>query len=169
MIIKRRIAGFVAAALVAGLGAMPALAQKADQTASQFYLAYRAAFDKAKSIDDLLPYMAKKNVDQVKATPEAQRAQMFGMIKEMGALTNVKILKEAKNGDGATLTVDALGPDKAKTTGTIEILKETKNGDGATLTVDALGPDKAKTTGTIEILKESGAWKLGKESWSSGP
>jgi hypothetical protein len=140
MIMRRRIAGFVAAAVVAGLAAMPAHAQKADQTASQFYLAYRAAFDKAKAIDDLLPYMSKKNVDQVKATPADQRAKMFEMIKEMGALKNVKILKEAKNGDGATLTVEALGP-----------------------------PDNAKTTGTIDIIKESGAWKIGKESWSSGP
>lgn len=139
MIMRRRVAGFAAAALVSGLVTTPVHAQKADQTASQFFLAYRAAFDKAKSIDELLPYMAKKNVDQVKATPPAQRAQMFGMIKEMGALTNVKIVKEAKNGDGATLTVDALGP------------------------------DKAKTTGTIEIVKEDGAWKLGKENWSSGP
>ena len=136
MNMRRRIAAFAAMMLAAGL---VSAAAPADQTASQFYLAYRAAFDKAKSIDELLPYMAKKNVDQVKATPDAQKEQMFGMIKTMGALTNVKIVKE------------------------------TKNGDGATLSVDAVGPDKAKTTGTIEILKESGAWKLGKESWSSGP
>ena len=131
-----RMGAFVATMLVAGV---VTAAAPADQTASQFYLAYRAAFDKAKSIDELLPFMAKKNVEQVKATPEAQRAQMFGMIKEMGALTNVKIVKEAKSGDGATLSVEARGP------------------------------DKAKTSGTIEILKEGGAWKLGKESWSSGP
>lgn len=41
----------------------------------------------------------------------------------------------------------------------LKILKEAKNGEAATLTVDALGPDKAKTTGTIEILKEGGAWQ----------
>jgi hypothetical protein len=138
MILRRRIAGFATAALVAGLIATPARA--ADQTASQFYLAYRAAFDKAKTIDELLPYMAKKNVDQVKATPAGDRAKMFEMIKEMGALKNVKVLKEVKSGDGATLTVEALGP-----------------------------PDNAKTTGTIDIIKEAGAWKIGKESWSSGP
>ncbi len=39
--------------------------------------------------------------------------------------------------------------------------------NGATLTVDALDPDKAKTTGTIEVVKEGTAWKLGKESWKS--
>jgi hypothetical protein len=139
MIMRRRIVGFVAAALVAGLVAVPARAQKPDQTASQFYLAYRAAFDKAKSIDELLPFMAKKNVDQVKATPADQRGKMFEMIKEMGALTNVKVVKEVKSGDGATLTVEALGL------------------------------DKAKTTVTVDIVKEGGAWKIGKESSSSGP
>jgi hypothetical protein len=139
MIMRPRVVGLVTAALVVGLTAVPARAQKADQTASQFYLAYRAAFDKAKSIDELLPYMAKKNVDQVKTTPAEQRAKMFGMIKEMGALTGVKILKEAKTADGATLTVEAVGA------------------------------DKAKTTGTIDIVKEGGAWKLSKENWSSGP
>jgi hypothetical protein len=128
-------------ALVAAmLVAVPlASATAADQTASQFYMAYRAAFDKAKSIDELLPFMAKKNVDQVKATPEEQRAQFFEMIKETGALTGVKILKEAKNGDGVTLSVEALDS------------------------------DKKKTTGSIDIVKEGGAWKLGKENWSSGP
>jgi hypothetical protein len=130
-----RVAGFVAV-LLAGLAVAPAFAQ--NQTASQFYLAYRVAFDKAKSIDELLPYLAKANADQVKATPAADRAQMFQMMKAMGALTNVKILKEAKSGEGATLTAEGTGP------------------------------DKKKTTGTIEIVKEGGSWKVGKENWSSG-
>jgi hypothetical protein len=130
-----RVAGFVAV-LLAGLAVAPAFAQ--NQTASQFYLAYRAAFDKAKSVDELLPYLAKTSADQVKATPVAERGQMFQMMKAMGALTDVKILKEAKSGEGATLTAEGIGP------------------------------DKKKTTGTIEIVKEGGAWKVGKESWSSG-
>ena len=32
-----------------------------------------------------MPYLAKKNADQVKATPAAERAQMFGMMKAIGA------------------------------------------------------------------------------------
>lgn len=133
----RRAAVLALAVAALALPAMPAAAQKADQTASQFYLAFRAAFDKAKAIEDLLPYLAKKNADQVKATPAAERAQMFQMMKEMGALTDVKILKEAKSGEGATLTVEGIGP------------------------------DKKKTTGTIEIVKEGGAWKVGNENWHS--
>jgi len=108
-----------------------------SKTASQFYMDYRTAFDKASKIDDVLPYMSKQRADQVAATPADERAKMFEMIKMMGAITDVKILKE------------------------------TKTAEGATLTVEALDPDKKKTTGTVKVIKEGGAWKLDGESWSS--
>jgi hypothetical protein len=108
-----------------------------SKTASQFYMDYRRAFDKASKIDDVLPYMSKQRADQVAATPADERAKMFEMIKMMGAITDVKILKE------------------------------TKTAEGATLTVEALDPDKKKTTGTVKVIKEGGAWKLDGESWSS--
>ncbi len=117
--------------------AAPVAAQKPEQTVSQFYMTYRTAFDKAKTIDELLPYMSKETRAQVEATPAAERPKMFGVIKIMGTLTNVKIVKEEKTATGATLTVEG---------------------------VDS---DKKKTTGTIEVVKENGAWKIGKESWSS--
>jgi hypothetical protein len=119
-----------AAVLVSSLAAQ-------SKTASQFYMDYRVAFDKATKIDDVLPYMSKQRVDQVAATPADERAKMFEMIKMMGTLTDVKVLKEAKSADGATLTVEA---------------------------VDS---DKKKTTGTIKVIKEGGAWKIDGESWSS--
>jgi hypothetical protein len=109
--------------------APPAVAQ--TQTATQFYMAYRAAFDKAKKVEDLIPYMAKKNVDQMNQTPAAERAKMFEMMKMMGAITNVKVVKETP------------GP------------------TGATLDVTALDPDKKPTKGTVEVVKEGGAWKIG--------
>ena len=108
-----------------------------SKTASQFYMDYRVAFDKATKIDDVLPYMSKQRVDQVAATPADERAKMFEMIKMMGTLTEVKVLKEAKSADGATLTVEAVDP------------------------------DKKKTTGTIKVIKEGDAWKIDGESWSS--
>jgi len=107
------------------------------KTASQFYMDYRIAFDKATKIDEVLPYMSKQRADQVAATPADERAKMFEMIKMMGTLTEVKILKEAKTAEGATLTVEALDP------------------------------EKKKTTGTIKVIKEGGTWKLDGESWSS--
>jgi hypothetical protein len=108
------------------------------QTAAQFYTKYRDAFDKASSIDDLMPYLSKPMKAQVEATPAADRAKMFEMMKMMGAITDMKILKE------------------------------TKSADGATLTIEALDPDKKKTTGTVQVVKEGDEWKLGTENWSSG-
>ena len=106
------------------------------QTATQFYMAYRAAFDKAAKIEDLLPFMSAASKKEVEATPAADRAKMFGLMKIMGTLTSVKVLKEERAGDGATLTAEGLDT------------------------------DKKKTTGKITIIKEGGAWKLGAESWS---
>ena len=113
------------------------LVAQAEQTASQFYTEYRAAFDKAKAVEDILPYMSASRRKQVESTPAEERKKMFGMIKIMGALTNVKIVKEARTADGATLTVEALDS------------------------------DKAKTTGTITLVKEGAAWKIDKESFKS--
>ena len=110
---------------------------QAEQSASDFYMQYRKAFDAAKKIEDVLPFMSADTTKQIQATPPAERGQMFEMIKMMGALTNVKIAKE------------------------------TRTANGATLTVNALDSDKKPTAGTIDIVKEGGKWKLGKESWSS--
>jgi hypothetical protein len=111
------------------------LAQAPTQSASDFYMQYRKAFDAAKKIDDVLPFMSADTTKQIMSTPPAERGQMFEMIKMMGALTNVKITKE------------------------------TRIATGATLTVTALDSDKKNTTGTIDIVQENGKWKLGQESW----
>jgi hypothetical protein len=99
---------------------------------------HRQAFDKAKTIDELLPWMAEKNRKQVAETPAADRAQMFGMMKAMGTITDLKVVKEDRQPDGS-----------------------------AVLTCEAMDPEHKKTTGTVTIVKEGGAWKVGNESWSS--
>jgi hypothetical protein len=135
------LARIIVAALVLSLSsAVGAFAQApAGQTASQFYMAYRAAFDKASKLDEILPWMASKNREQVEATPAAEREKMFGMVKIMNTLTDVKVVKE------------------------------TRTPEGATLAVTAVDSDKNKSMGTVEIVKEKGEWKVGKESWKSGP
>jgi hypothetical protein len=125
---------FLAAAVT--LVATTALARQADQTASQFYMAYRAAFQKATKIEDVLPYMSKAMRSQVDQTPAAERPMMFGMIKKMDSFTEVKVIKETKTAAGVTLSVE--GTDSGK-----------------------------KSTATVDIVRENGAWKLGKERWSS--
>jgi hypothetical protein len=115
---------------------MPAFVQ-AQGTASEFYLKYRKAFDAAKKIEELFPYMSAATRKDIESTPAGERSKMFEFIKMMGAVTNMKIAKETPTSTGATLSVTA---------------------------IDA---DKAKVTGTIEIVKEGGGWKVGKENWSS--
>lgn len=134
-------ARIVVASLIVVLTGAAIFAQKppAGQTASQFYMAYRAAFDKATKLEEILPWMASKNRAQAEATPAADREKMFGMVKIMNALSDVKIVKETRTAEG-----------------------------GATLTVTAIDSDKKKATGTVDIVKEQGEWKIGQESWKSG-
>lgn len=119
------------------VAAVPAPAQTGMKTASQFYTEYRAAFDKAKKVEELLPYMSAARRKEIESTPADERAKMFELMKLLGTLTNVKITKE------------------------------TRTADGATVMVDALDSDKAKTTGTITLVQEGGAWKIAKESFFS--
>lgn len=113
----------------------------AKQTATQFYMAYRAAFDKATKIDDVLPYMCAERRQQIESTPAAERGKMFGMIKMMDTNTKVKVLKEDSQADGSVV-----------------------------LGVSAYDTDQKKdVTGQVTVVKEGGAWKLSKENWTSGP
>lgn len=126
------------ALLVALFIALPALAQPAAsyKSGGDFYLAYRAAFAKAKTIDELLPWMAKSRLGQINKTPAAERAEMFGMIKMMDDHQSVKVVKETPSANGAELQVEAIS-----------------------------GESKKKATGVITLVKEGGAWKLDQESW----
>lgn len=108
-----------------------------EQTASQFYLAYRDVFAKATKIDELFPYMSKATLSRIESTPADERAEMFEMVKELNTYTDVKVVKESTTPEGITLTVEGIDS------------------------------DKAKATGTIEIVKEDGKWKVGRERWSS--
>jgi hypothetical protein len=117
--------------------ALPVAAQKAAQTPTQFYMEYRDAWVKAKSIDPLIPYLGKDSRAEIEATPKDKRQMMFEMMKMMGNMSNVKVAKESKQGDGYLLDLTATSPDKK--------------------------PMK----GTAEIIMEGGAMKLKKESWSS--
>jgi hypothetical protein len=135
-LLQRALVLFCLSALVLTTAA-PAWAQ-APATASAFYLNYRKAFDAAKKIEDIYPFMAAARRKQMEDTPAKDRAEMFEMIKMMSVLTDVKVTKEAPGANG-----------------------------GATLTVTALDSDKKPTYGTITVVREAGAMKIDKESWSN--
>jgi hypothetical protein len=121
--------------LLAATGA--AMSAQSTQTATQYYLAYRVVFDKATSVDDLKPYHSKAVQAKMDATSREDAAMMFEMVKMMGTVTNLKVVKE------------------------------TKTDTGATLSVEALDPEKQKVTGEVTLVREGGAWKLERERWKS--
>ena len=119
-----------------------AQAPPAKQTATQFYVDYRAKFDKATKIEDILPYMAAKNVKEAQAQPKADRDKMFGLMKLLGSISDLKVTKEEPQANGSViLTTEGLSPSLSD-------------------------PNKKdKQTGKITIIKEGGAWKIGEEAW----
>ena len=127
----------VALTLVFASTAAATWAQNANQTATEFYLAYRVAFDKAKSVADIRPWHSKAVQAKMDATSKEDNAMMFDMVKMMSAVTNLKVIKE------------------------------TKTASGVTLSVEALDSDKKKTTGEVFLIREGGVWKLERERWSS--
>jgi hypothetical protein len=122
-------------------GTRPAPSASSPQTASQFYLEYRAAFDKAKKLDDILPFMTAQKRQQAEAMPAIVRDLGLESMKATKTVTGVKVLKEESTASGVMLTVEGARPAQSKT-GTMMIAK-----------------------GTVTIVKEGGAWKIGTESW----
>jgi hypothetical protein len=123
--------------LLSGLllvAALPASAQTPGE-GTKFFMEYRAAFAKAKAIEDLVPYLSKARAEMVQQTPKEDRAKMFGLMKAMD-VKDVKIVKES-------------------TTATGYVLEATGKG--------AMGPGETK--GTINVVREGGKLKLDKESW----
>jgi hypothetical protein len=116
--------------------ALPATAQKPEQTPTQFYNEYRAAWMKTTSMNTLLPYVSKDSRAQYETTPQEQRQPMFTMMKEMATVTDFKVVRE------------------------------TKTASGYTLELSGTRPENKPATGTAEIVVEGGALKLKKESWN---
>ncbi len=114
-------------------------ATSAYKTAGEFYLAYRAAFVNAKTIDELTPWMSKMRRDQIGKETPADRKEMFDMIKMFDDRTNIKVVKESSTATGAELQVEGISAES-----------------------------KAKGTGVITLVKEGTAWRVDRESWKGG-
>ena len=103
-----------------------ALATDTDK-ATDFYLRYRAAWDNAKSMDEMFPYLVKQVRTEYEAAPKPQRQPMFDAMHTAGALTGVKVVKESRRGDVYVLDLTAIDRDKKRAKGVAEIVTE----DGA--------------------------------------
>lgn len=96
----------------------------AQTPASEFYLAYRQAFQAAATLDELFPYLSAAARKQVEAIPAADRGQMFEFMKTMGATRDLRILGEEPSGEGIALTVEATAGDGTHRHGTITLVRE---------------------------------------------
>lgn len=136
-----RAARIAAAVTLAALCGTSAFAQPAASypSGSAFYLAYRQAFDKATSIDELLPWVAKGRAEQIAKAPDSERREAFAMIKMFDDRTNVTVLKETPSANGAELQVEGISAES-----------------------------RGKATGVIALVKEGGAWRIDRESWKGG-
>jgi hypothetical protein len=116
----------------------PALAAQAPpaQTAAQFYMTYREAVEKAKTMADVMPFLSAETRGMVEKTPVGERDKLFELFKMLSGMhSDVKVVREQRTASGVTLTLEATDL------------------------------DKAKATGTVDIVREGDAWKIGKESW----
>ena len=96
---------------------------QADKTPSQTYMEYYAALQKAKKIDDILPFMTAARRKEAASMPADMKDGMIGMIQEMGIQPGFKIVKEDKTATGATLMLEG-DKSKAKTNVTVTMVRE---------------------------------------------
>jgi hypothetical protein len=113
--------------------------KRQPESGTEFYLRYRKTALAAKSVDEILAFWSSALLHEFKMEPEDARAGTLGMVKRM----------EGSLGD-------------------LRVVQETATPNGATLTLEAIGPDKKAKTGTIELVKENGAWKVVEaEQWKA--
>jgi hypothetical protein len=130
------VATLVVVAVAAGAAQTPTSTYK---TAGEYYLAYREAFVKAKTVDELAPWMSKMRRDSIAKETPADRKEMFDMIKTFDDRTNIKVVKESATPTGAELQVEGISAES-----------------------------KSKGTGVITLVKEGTAWRIDRESWKGG-
>ena len=105
-------------------------------TPSDVYRTYRKAFDQAKAIEDLKPFMDQATIARVDAAPANERKGFFLMMKAMTEIVDLKVVKETVTGE--TAVVEATGVNVG------------------------MGND---ARATVKMVKEAGTWKVQNESW----
>ena len=130
--------------IVGGLVQAPSQPAKVSgppsETATQFYLRYRAAVTKATSVDEVLTFWSDDVVNEYKSAPPDQRADLAGIKRMNGMASNVTVTREAVS----------TGPGTSN----------------ALLSLEGIGMDQKRVTATAHLVKKEGAWKLAEpEEW----
>ena len=93
--------------IVAGLVQAPSQPAKASgpasETATQFYLRYRAAAAKATSVEEVLTFWADDAVNEYKSAPPDERVDLAGIKRMIGMASGVTVTRESvSTGPGAS-------------------------------------------------------------------
>ncbi len=96
-----------------------------SETGTEFYLRYRQTAIAAKSVDEILAFWSSQLLHEFNMEPEDARAGTLDMVKRMeGSHVDLRVVKESTTQNGATLTLEAIGPNKKPVTGTVDLVKE---------------------------------------------
>jgi hypothetical protein len=123
--------------LLLGFAAMAAVATDKAKTPSQSYLDYRAALEKATTLDEVLPFLSMAYCGMLEARPKEDHPVWLQRLKEAEEMKDVKIIRE--NIHGGTCTVITSG-----TSAKGNAIK-----------------------GKITMVLEGGAWKLDESVWTT--
>ncbi len=110
-----------------------------EEETIKFYESYVETSKKAKSLDELKPYLSQKNINQMGEITKEDEAAFLEIMSEVRSSMKTKGITSKIEGDEATLTIDAS---------------------------DTNDPN-AKVTGIITLVKENGQWKLDNEDFTS--
>lgn len=143
----------ISLAVLIGSAGQAAYAQT-EQDPAKFYTEFHGKMRDAKSVLEILPYMAADKVKQIKSDEATMTKQQFtGMFEfiKMMSPSKVEIVKTEMKADGDCL------------------LSLTANGENDPLFGQMVKDGKMKetTTGTVHLIKEGANWKIEKESWKS--
>jgi hypothetical protein len=107
------------------------------KTPTQTYLEYHAAVAKAKTLDEVLPYLSKMYRAMLESRPKEDRPKWLTNLKDGADVKDLKMTKEAIDGDKCTLEATGI------------------SAHGNAL------------HGKIILVREGGAWKLDSSSWAT--
>ena len=111
------------------LGLLPAIGtgeavQSDTASPSAFYRAYRSAFETAKTLDDVVPYLAREARELVARLSTDDRRRMFDTLKIMSLMRDVTIVEEVEGGEEVLLSVEALQPEGGWLEGVVVLTRE---------------------------------------------
>jgi hypothetical protein len=100
-----------------------AAAPATEKTATQFYVEYRAALLKAKTIEAVLPQLSREARGMIGANTAAENKDVL-LLQQTARGTTTNVLNETKTPDGVSLKVEGVDADKKKITWVVDVVKE---------------------------------------------